>query len=129
MSAEFEIMGVTTTTETEFDQPRDEVIDISQFTEAAVLLTAIEMDRNGGTTSVILDTAVDLAEDRWAELCTIKSFTADPASFPHNELVYLGGPGAGGGSDHPGFARYLRVIIDQAAGASITLDVKAVLKP
>ena len=127
MSAELEIMGVTTTSEEEFFQPRDEIMDVSQYTEAAIVATVYALNRNGGTTSIRLDTAVDNQDDRFVLLSTVKDLTGDPASYPAPFMIYLAGPGVGTG--HPGFARYIRVTLTQVAGASITLDGKAILKP
>ena len=93
-----------------------------------MVVTIYAIDRNGATTNIVLETAVDNQEDRYAELLDVVSLAADPASLPANYYVYLSGPGAAG-SGQPGFARYLRVKVGQNSGASITLDVKAILKP
>ena len=127
MSAEVEILGVQTTADEEFIQPKEEAIDLSQYSEAAIMATLFEFTRNGGTTTITLQTAVDNQDDRYVDLAELASITGDP-STPYTRYIYLAGPGAAG-ADQPGFARFMRVKITQAAGASIALDVKAILKP
>ena len=127
MSAEVEILGVMTTAEEAFVQSKEEAIDISQYTEAAIIATLYEFTRDGGTTTITLQTAVDNQDDRYVDLADLAVITTDP-SVPFTQYVYLGGPGVAG-TDQPGFARFMRVKITQAANATITLDVKAILKP
>ena len=128
MSAELEILGVTTTTDTAFVQPKEEAVDVSQYTEASVLITVYALDRNSGTTNIKLETAVDNQDDRYIQLAELADLTSDPGAYPATYNIYLAGPGVAG-TGQPGFARFLRVALTQAAGASITLDCRAILKP
>jgi len=128
MSAELEIMGVTTITDEGWAQPKEDAVDVSQYTEAAIIATVYALDRNGANTTIVeLITAVDNSEERYVVLNGVASLSADPASYPATYMVYQAGPGVG--DEACGFARFLRVQVVQAAGASITLDVKAILKP
>ena len=127
MSAELEILGITKVDEATWDQPRDEVVDVSAYTEAAIVVTIFDGTVAGGsTTDVFLDTAVDNAEERWVGLTRLVSLTANP-SPPETHYVYLEGPGTGP-SGYPGFARYLRVVVDQDANSELTFDVRAIMK-
>ena len=127
MAAELEILGVTTTTDTGFEQSKEDVVDVSQYTEVSVFLTVYALDRNSGTTTVAIQTAVDNDEDRYLELATLATLAADPGSYPATYNIYLSGPGEAG-TNQPGFARYLRVTAEQASGASITMDVRGIFK-
>ena len=128
MSAELEILGVTSTTDTSYQQPKEEAVDVSQYTEASIFLTVYALNLNSGTTTVDIQTAVDNQDDRYMTLATIATISGAPGSFPATYNIYLAGPGEAG-TNQPGFARYLRVVASQAAGASITMDVRAILKP
>ena len=128
MSAELEILGVTSTTDTGFVQPKEEAVDISQYTEAALMLTVYALNRNSGTTTIKVETAVDNQDDRYIDLAELADLTSDPGAFPATYMIYLAGPGVAG-TGQPGFARFMRVALTQAAGASITLDCRAILKP
>lgn len=126
MSAELEILGITKVDDAEWDQPRDEVVDVSAYTEAAIVVTIFDGTVAGGsTTDVFLDTAVDNAEESWVGLTTLFSLTANPTA-PETHYAYLQGPGGTGG--YPGFARYLRVAVDQNAASDLTFDVRAIMK-
>ena len=111
----------------------DEATDVSGYTDAAVAVTIFggTIANAPGTTSVYLQTAVDRAENRWVDLAMIAELTADP-SPPETTFYYFAGTGQGstGGSDFPGFARYLRVrVATDDAASNLTLDVQAIMKP
>ena len=128
MSAELEILGITKVTTEPWDQPRDEVVDASAYTEAAIVCTVFAGTVAGGsTTTVWMATAVQNAEERWSNMATLATFTANPTT-PETHYLYLQGTGSGLG-DRPGFAKYLRIHIDQNVNSEITLDVRAIMKP
>ena len=128
MSAELELLGVVKATGATWSQPRSEMTDVSGYTEASLMCTVFGGTLfAGSTTTVWLQTAVDDAEERWVTMAQLATYTDNP-SPPENHYICLQGPGAGSGS-HPGFARYLRVRVEQNASSELTFDVQAIMKP
>lgn len=111
---------------TEYHQPTDSVVDVSSYTEAAIFAVVQNMS-GSGTAVVTLDTAADNRTEQFLELGDVVSYTTAP-SFPDATYCYFAGSSAA--SNTPGFGRYLRVkVAFGAAGDSLTLGIKAVLKP
>ena len=128
MSAELEILGITKVTTEPWDQPRDEVVDVSAYTDAAIVCTVFAGTVAGGsTTTVWLQTAVQNAEERWSPMANLCSYIDNPVP-PETHYLYLQGSGAGD-TGQPGFGKYLRIHIDQNVASEITLDVRAIMKP
>ena len=128
MSAELELLGVVTAIGNVWSQPRSEMVDVSGYTEASLMCTVFGGTLfTGSTTRVWLQTAVDDAEERWVTMAQLATYTDNP-SPPENHYAYLQGAGAGSGS-HPGFARYLRIMVEQHVDSELTFDVQAVMKP
>ena len=125
MSAELEILGLTVVSDAEWDQPRDELVDVSAYTEAAIMCTIFGGTVAGGsTTNVWLDCSYGNEEGRWAEIANLIELTSDPDT-PETHYTYLSGPGTSG---QIGFARYLRIVVDQDAGSDLMFDVRAIMK-
>ena len=128
MSAELEIMGLTVVSDAEWDQPREELVDVSAYTEAAIMCTVFGGTVAGGsTTNVWLDCSTTNTEERWIEMANLVELTANPDP-PQTFYTSFSGPGSSSGGAKMGFARYLRVVVDQDAGSEITLDVRAIMK-
>ena len=110
-----------------FVQPTDSVVDVSGYTEGFVQWTIAQISRNGQPVIILVQTAIDNREEAYMTIASV-TYAADPAVIPHLEHLYLAGS-TNGASSAPGFARYLRIRVDQDPGASITIQAKAVLKP
>lgn len=132
MSAEITIVPVVTLSgpeKADWTQEREDAVDVSAYTEAAVVITAYAGDVNNGPTTVTLQTAVDNNEGEYATLVELESYAAQ-FEFPDTTMVYLQGPGiAGDEGVCTGFARYLRARVEQDDASTITLGIKAILKP
>ena len=126
MAAVVELLPITLATATAFEQAGETVVDVSGYTEAGLMIHITNMDVNSGTTTITVETAIDNYDDQWHDLVT-KTYTSNP-ELPTTVFYYLAGSTTGS-STAPGFARYLRAKVDQASGASITLGVKALMKP
>jgi hypothetical protein len=129
MSAIVELLPLNMVSVTSFQQPTDSVVDVGNFIEASIILNVVALNRNSGTTKVMLQTAIENRDEQYADLTELASFAADPGSYPYVYHVYLAGPGAGAGSNRSGFGRYLRASVTQASGAVITLGIRAIVKP
>ena len=60
-------------------------------------------------------------------MANLVELTANPDP-PQTFYTSFSGPGSSSGGAKMGFARYLRVVVDQDAGSNITLDVRAIVK-
>ena len=135
MSAELEVVGLTVVSGTDnWSQPKEEAVDVSAYTEGAIMLTAFggTIANKPGSTQVWLQTAVDNSDDRYADLAMIANISFDPSpSIPDSFYIYMQGAGPGGTPDAwPGFARYLRIrVAADDNSSSLTFDVKAIMKP
>ncbi len=127
MAAIVELLPATRITSESFVQDADSIVDVSGYTEAAVMFSVMEMTVTGGDSVLILQTSIDNREDQFAEFVS-KVFSSTPAEFPYVHYIYLHGS-SNGSSDAPGFARYLRFAFAQGSGASAVIAVKAVFKP
>lgn len=111
-----------------FEQTGEAADNVSAYTEAAVITTVFAGTVIGGsTTSVWLQTAVDNTMERYADLAKLCEYTADPPEIEVH-MKYLAGPGEGG-TNTPGFARYLKIRVDQDVASDLRFDVRAILKP
>ena len=134
MPADFEILGLTVVNGTNnWEQNKDEAVDVSAYSEAAIMLTAFggTIANKPGTTSVWVQGAVDNVDERYSDLALLATVTEDVLSdIPDTFYICMKGPGAGGMADFPGFPRYLRIRVDSDDNASsLSFDVRAIMKP
>jgi len=126
MSAEIELLGLTTVGDADWQQPLDELIDVSSYKDAAIIVTAYSVTHESDPCVVSLSTSIDNDEARFGKYAEIAKWT-DDVSSPESQFAYLPGVDANG-DDKGGFAKYLRVVVSQNAAGSITFDVKAILR-
>ena len=111
--------------ETEYIQDSDDYVDVSGYSEAALVAKFLELSAGSGTVTV--QTSIENDDVSWVTIGTMSS-VASSDSFPATRYLCLSGPSASGHA--PGFARYLRIKIDfDATGRAATVGVKALLKP
>jgi len=127
MAAVVELLPVTRIVETEWSQDLESVVDVSGYTEAAVLIQVLGMTVDTPTTTIAIDTGIDNRSDQFMQIAG-KEFTAAPGDLPDVTYFYLAGS-TNGSSTASGFARYLRMRVVQQAGGVVTLAAKAVFKP
>jgi hypothetical protein len=127
MAAVHELIPLKRIEGASFEQPPDSVADVSEYMEAFIMYTIVQIDRNSATTTVYVQTAIDNRDESYVTVASM-DYTSDPSPLPHNQIFYLAGSSTGS-SSAPGFGRYLRIRVDQNAAASVTLQAKAVLKP
>ncbi len=127
MGTVVQLLDVIELTNTDWAQPRTEALDALDYSEAAVTVFVTNIDPNGGTTTVSVQTSPRNIENMYQKAADIQSFNAASAG-PQAHGIYLAGSGVLG-TGQPGFSRYLRVAVIQAAGATITLEVMVVLRP
>ena len=128
MSLEIILLETTkVTTYPDWGQDLTQLDDLSGYSEAAILLLISQFSNASGNTIIGLRAGIDRHDQHFASyvtLATIGTSLTTPAVY----YVYLAGPGTGG-SGTPGFPPYLRVFVAQDNGDSVTLEVKAILKP
>ena len=113
----------------EWEQPTDSVVDVSGYTEAAIIMVVQSLEVSGGTVTVHLNTAIDNRGDHYLGLTEIGTWSANPSDYPVHQYKYLHGS-TYGPSDAPGFARFLRLhAVGTNAGWHITFGVQALMKP
>ena len=111
----------------DWGQDLNQLEDLSDGIEAGIVMLISQFSNASGNTVIGLRAAIDKHDQHFANyvtLATIGTSLTTPAVY----YVYLAGPGTGG-SGTPGFPPYLRVFVAQDNGDSVTLEVKAILKP
>jgi hypothetical protein len=128
MSAVVDLIPVTTISTESFIQTSDTIVDVSGYTEAAILTQTFAIDMAGDTTEIWLDTAIENRTGQWSEIGPLETFpSSPPPTVPLTSMKYLQGTTSNG--VWTGFGRYLRIRVHQGPGASITFKVTALMKP
>jgi hypothetical protein len=113
-------------------QPTDSVVDVSGYTEAAIVLfiQSLDVADQSGQITIQLDTAIENREDHYVPYVTLDTLTyPNPTTYPVHVYCYLKGSTTGG-SAAPGFARFIRVSVTGThEGWHIAAGVQAVMKP
>jgi hypothetical protein len=126
MAALLELLPMTNIDETSWSQPLDSIVDVSGYTEAGMMIDIPNMNVASGTTTIQIATAVDNRDEQYVPMYDLQ-YTAAPSE--PKKWLYFADSCDNGQNQTPGFARYLRVLVDQQSGSSVTLGIKAVLKP
>ena len=132
MSAFIELVPPTRIT-SDYTQPTDTVVDLSEFNELAVMVTITELTSAGtALVDIRLETAMENRDERFVvlkELVTDKGVT----SSTYQKFVYLAGPGtadsATPNTSDIGLGRFIRITTNNMASATaMTFDVKALAR-
>jgi hypothetical protein len=100
MPALLDLVPATKITDPDWEQPLESIVDVSGYTEAALMMNLINMVcGTEGTTTINIQTAIENRDEQYVTIAST-SYTSAP-SMPTNVYIYLKGSTSGSSRSAP----------------------------